>query len=393
MVRFLIGCILFCFAEMKGQQKEGIIDQEIVGHIYKPKNAKPDTSFVKKIKVPTGFKISTYAENLGKPRMMALNSSGEVYVTRREGDIIRLKDADNDGKADSRDTVLIKEGIHGIDIFQDTLYLVTVNEVFKAGLEKDGTFSKLDTLIDDLPDGGQHPNRTLAIGPDGMLYVSVGSTCNACDETTIESATLIKVNTMNGSRAIFAKGLRNTIGFDWHPETGILYGMDHGIDWLGDNDQKEELNQLEEGKDYGWPYIYADGKYNLADEPKQMSWDEYAQKTTDPVLLFTAHSSPLDMIFYRGTMFPEEFRNRALVTFHGSWNRYPPSGYKLINIEFDNGGPKEAGDLVSGFLSDDGKSQFGRPVGLLELGDGSVLMSDDENGIIYRLSYEPLIKN
>ncbi|WP_373519517.1 sorbosone dehydrogenase family protein [Pricia sp.] len=373
---------------LTAQQRGELIEQEIVGHIYKPKKAKPTASFIKDLTVAKGFKIAVYAENLGKPRMMALNSKGQVYVTRRGGDIVRLTDSDNDGRSDRSDVVLTKKGVHGIEIKNDTVYIVAVNDVYRSEVDNTGGIGDLETIAEGLPDGGQHANRTLAMGPDGMLYVSIGSTCNACDETSEESATIIKLDPRTKSRTIYAKGLRNTIGFDWQPGTGSLYGMDHGIDWLGDNDQQEELNELTEGNDYGWPYIYADGKYNRADEPKDMDWSEYAQGTTEPKMLFTAHSAPLDMIFYRGKMFPKDFGSRALVTFRGSWNRNPPSGYKLIYIDFKDGEPTGSGDLVSGFLSEDGKSQYGRLVGLLELKDGSILMSDDENGIIYRISYE-----
>ncbi len=387
MKKWIVASCLVITAGLSAQQK-GIIHEEIVGHIYKPKKEKPDKKFMESLKLPEGFEINKFAENLGKPRMMAKDSRSAIYVTRRSGDIVRLTDTDNDGTADGRETVLKKKGIHGIDIVGDTMYLVTVNEVFKTTIDaKKGSLGRLEQLIDDLPDGGQHANRTLKMGPDGMLYVSIGSTCNACEETRDESATLLKVDPRTGDYSIFAKGLRNTIGFDWQPDTNILYGMDHGIDWLGDDEQQEELNKLIEGNDYGWPYIYADGKFNLADEPKGMSWEEYAKKTTEPVLLFTAHSAPLDMIFYRGKMFPEAYRNKALVTFRGSWNRKPPSGYKLISINFEEGSSKRSEDLVSGFLSTDARSQYGRLVGLLELKDGSVLMSDDENGIIYRITY------
>lgn len=382
----LIGGLLAAIT-LGAQQKGDLIQEEIVGHIFKPKKEKPTEDLMKSLQLPQGFQIGKFAENLEKPRMMAKDSKGNIYVTRRSGDILRLTDSDGDGTADSRDTVLTKEGVHGIDIVGDMLYLVTVNEVFKTMIDENGMLGDLERLIKDLPDGGQHANRTLAMGPDGMLYVSIGSTCNACDETRDESATMIKVDPDTGEHSIFAKGLRNTIGFDWQPKTGTLYGMDHGIDWLGDDEQQEELNKLTEGSNYGWPYIYADGKFNKADEPKDMSWKAYAEKTTEPELLFTAHSAPLDLIFYQGDMFPEEFKNRALVTFRGSWNRKPASGYKLIYIDFENGSATSSEDFVSGFLSDDGKSQYGRLVGLLELEDGSVLMSDDENGIIYRISY------
>lgn len=164
--------------------------------------------------------------------------------------------------------------------------------------------------------------------------------------------------------------------------------MDHGIDWLGDNEQKEELNRIFEGADYGWPYIYGDGKYNKADEPDEMTWEEYAEKSTDPVMLFTAQSAPMIFKFYEGDRFPKDYKNSALITFRGSWNRKPASGYKIMKVNFENGIPVNAEDFVTGFLTDDGNSRFARLVGLSELPDGSVLVADDEHGIIYRITYE-----
>lgn len=171
----------------------------------------------------------------------------------------------------------IKTRLTGWPISDNKFYLITVNEVFRADISENGDLGELEKFIENLPDGGQHPNRTMAFGPDGYLYISVGSTCNACKETREESATMLRVNKDGGERTIFARGLRNTIGFDWHPETGELWGMDHGIDWLGDDEQKEELNLIAEGEDYGWPYIYADGKHNKVREPENMSWNEYAE--------------------------------------------------------------------------------------------------------------------
>lgn len=198
----------------------------------------------------------------------------------------------------------------------------------------------------------------------------------------------MRTNPDGTNRTLFARGLRNTIGFDWHPETKELFGMDHGIDWLGDNEQKEELNHIFEGADYGWPYIYADGKYNKADKPKGMTWKEYAEKATEPVMLFTPHSAPMSLKFYQGNMFPKDYKNSAFITFRGSWNRKPASGYKIMKVDFEHGMPVHTEDFVTGFLTDDGNSSFARLVGLAELPDGSILIADDENGIIYRITYE-----
>lgn len=370
------------------QEKDSIISENITAHIYKPKMVEPTNERISQLQLPDGFKIEKFAENLGEPRMMAVSPQGNIYVSRREGDVLMLKDTNGDGKSDQQQTVVTKEGAHGLAFHDNMFYLITVNEVFRAQLKEDGTIGELEKIIENLPDGGQHPNRTIGFGLDNMLYISVGSTCNACDETREENATMVRTNADGSDRTIFASGLRNTIGFDWHPETGELYGMDHGIDWLGDDEQKEELNRITEGAKYGWPYIYADGKYNEADEPPKMTWKEYAEKSTEPEMLFTAHSAPMNLKFYRGEMFPSEYKNTALVTFRGSWNERPASGHKIMKVTFENGKPIKAEDFVTGFLIEEGTSRFARLVGLAEMPDGSVLVSDDTNGIIYRISHE-----
>ena len=382
---FLLSLLSF-----RAAAQDTTVTASVQGHIFKPAHVDPTDQRVQQLTVPSGFTIQKFAEGLGKPRMLVVYNDSTVYVTRREGDVMLLRDTNGDGKADETKSVWQKDQVHGIALKGKQLYLTTVNEVYRADIKPDGTLKEPNMIMKDLPDGGQHPNRTIEFGPDGKLYVSVGSTCNACDETRDENATLLVADADGKNRKIFARGLRNTIGFDWHPATGALYGLDHGIDWLGDDEQKEELNRLEEGADYGWPYIYGDGKYNPADAPPNgVPYDTYAEQVTNPLMQLPAHCAPLDMIFYRGDLFPEEYRNDAIVTLRGSWNRSKPSGYKVIRIHFDEAGtPTQYTDLVSGFLVDDNQAQFGRVVGLAPYPDGSVLISDDTSGVIYRLSYE-----
>ena len=381
---FFISSI-FLSTALFGQSKQ---PEKIVGHVFKPETVEATPEKVQQLKTPEGFQVSQFATGLGEPRMMAVTDQGNVYVTTRAGEVILLKDENKDGKAEQPQKVLTLDQVHGLAIQNDWLYIVTVNEVFRAKMKETGELDQPDTIITGLPDGGQHPNRTIEFGPDGKLYISVGSTCNACGETSEESATLLVADADGKNREIFAKGLRNTIGFAWEPTTKKLYGMDHGIDWLGDEEQKEELNLLEKGKNYGWPYIYGEGKFNPADEPPgDTTHEEYAKKVTNPVMMFEAHSAPLDMIFYTGDQFPEEYQNDAIVTFHGSWNKEKPSGYKVVRINFEDGEPADASDLITGFLTEDNK-QFGRVTGLALLPDGSLLISDDENGVIYRLIHD-----
>jgi glucose/arabinose dehydrogenase len=284
-----------------------------------------------------------------------------------------------------------KPNMHGIAIHGGRMYLAAVTQVYAADIRENGTLGELQPIIDGLPDGGQHPNRTIAFGPDGMLHITVGSTCNACAETNEENATILRTNPAGSQRTIFASGLRNTIGFGWHPETGELWGMDHGIDWLGDQEQKEELNHLVEGRKYGWPYVYADGKINPADEPPAgVTPQEWAEQSEEPVLLHTAHSAPMQMAFYTGTQFPEDYRNDAFVAMRGSWNRKPPSGYEVVRIDFQDGKPVAFEPFLTGFLverEDGTHGMFGRPVGLAAMPDGSLLVGDDTNGVIYRIAY------
>lgn len=372
--------------------QDTVVTASVHGYVFKPAHVEATDERVSQLTLAPGFTIQKFAEGLGQPRMLVVRDDSTVYVTRREGDVLLLRDTDGDGRADEKKSVWQKDQVHGIALKDDQLYLVTVNEVFRADIKSDGTLKEPKQIMKDLPDGGQHPNRTIEFGPDGKLYISVGSTCNACDETREESATLLVADADGKNRKIFASGLRNTIGYDWHPATGALYGLDHGIDWLGDDEQKEELNKLEEGGNYGWPYIYGDGKYNPADAPPNgVPYATYAKQVTLPVLQLPAHCAPLDMIFYEGQQFPEEYQNDAIATLRGSWNRSEPSGYKVVRIHFDaQGNPTEYTDLVSGFLVDGNRKQFARVVGLAPYPDGSVLFSDDTGGVIYRLSYQGL---
>lgn len=365
-------------------------DVTVVGHILEPKRNELKER-LSKIAVPKGFEVNIFAKDLINPRMIAVAPSGAVYVTRREvGDVIKLVDSDQDGAADEQEVVANRPGMHGIAIDNNSVYLATVNDLYKTTIRPDGTFAPLEHFVDDLPDGGQHPNRTLAVGPDGKLYVSVGSTCNACDETNPESATMLQMNTDGTARKIFASGLRNTIGFDFEPNTGEFYGVDHGIDWLGDNEQYEELNHLVQGKQYGWPYIYDDGKFNPQDEPPgDITLKEWAARSINPLGYYTPHAAPMQMTFYTGTQFPEEFRGDAFIAMRGSWNRKPPAGYEVARVRFDGGKPVKFEAFVQGFLEKTGSKwvHYGRLAGLAQAKDGSLLLADDTNGIIYRIAY------
>ncbi|WP_018619399.1 PQQ-dependent sugar dehydrogenase [Spirosoma luteum] len=390
-----LGLVLACtkgadiFKEMIPETDDQPTTAQVQGYVFRPALVPATDENIRQLKVPAGFTVTKYADQLGKPRMLAISPAGHVYYTDREaGTVSLLRDSNNDGVADSKSVVANLKQAHGLAIYSGKLYITTVKEVYSAAMNPDGTLGQPQQLINDLPDGGQHPNRTIGFGPDNLMYLTVGSTCNACPEPNPENATILRANPDGSNRKIFAKGLRNTIGFGWHPTTKELFGLDHGIDWLGDNEQKEEVNKLVQGADYGWPYIYGEGKYNPADRPKgDTTYQQYLQKTTLPLLTYQAHSAPLGMVFYTGTKFPAEYRTDAFVTMRGSWNRSVPSGYKVVRLRFENGQPTRFEDFLMGFLIDNNRSQFGRPVGIAVHTDGSLLVTDDNNGVIYRVSH------
>ncbi|MBW6531471.1 YbhB/YbcL family Raf kinase inhibitor-like protein [Sphingomonas sp. RRHST34] len=364
----------------------------VAAHFYELTPRTPGADFAAALRVPRGYRVATWASDLGNARMLAVAPDGSVYVSRRsEADIIRLVDADGDGRADGPPTVIVnRPGLHGLTIHGGQLYFMTAHEVFRAPLRPDGGIGAVETLIDDLPDAGQHLNRTLAVGPDEMLYISVGSTCNACDESSQENATLLRASLDGKRRSVWASGLRNTIGFGWHPRTGALWGWDQGIDWLGNDMQREEINLIERGHRYGWPYVFEDGKRNPQDEPPGgLTAARWAAASTAPTLMHVAHSAGMQWAFHPGGGFGPDAAGDAFVALRGSWNRKPASGYELARVRFDAAGrPTRVESFVSGFMSRDGTSQYGRPCGVAVLRDGSLLLSDDANGILYRISYD-----
>ncbi|MCV0383194.1 MAG: PQQ-dependent sugar dehydrogenase [Erythrobacter sp.] len=375
--------------EDRGQQ--GV---EITGHVLKPVPLAWSQERMDRLALPAGFSIDVFARDLGNARMMKVAEDGALYLTRRkEGDVLMLRDTDGDGMADQQQAVAQKEQMHGIEIAGDTAYLITVAELFRAPIAADGTFGPLELIAGDFPEGGQHSNRMVVMGPDDRLYVSVGSTCNACAETNDENATIVSLAPDGSDRRIFASGLRNTIGYGFEPATGVAYGFDHGIDWLGDHEQHEEFNRLTEGARYGWPYVYALSKFNPQDVPPDQSFSEYAAGSVEPIGLHTPHAAPMQMVFDASGRMPANYAGDAFVAMRGSWNRQPPSGYEVLRVDFENGEPVGMEPFVTGFLMEDSESptgwgQMGRLAGMTQGPDGALYLSDDENGIIYRIVYE-----
>jgi Raf kinase inhibitor-like YbhB/YbcL family protein len=387
---FLRIALLSLFAGAAVAQQGDGTDVTLTNNVWKPIKVPADEAHIAQLRVPQDFTVSVFARGLMNTRILAVASNGDVYVTRRDqGDILLLKDRNRDGKADGPAIwAAHRPGTHGITIHGNNLYLVTVKELFVSEIDREGGLGEFKLLAGDLPDAGQHANRTIAWGPDDMLWISVGSTCNACNESNPENATLLRVSPDGKSRVIWASGLRNTIGFDWHPQSGELWGFDHGIDFLGDNAQPEELNRIVRARRYGWPHVWGEGELTpWTNPPGGITKEQWREISVPMTLGYTAHSAPMQFVFYPGGSFPRSFVGDAFVTMRGSWNRRPASGYEIVRVRFSAGRPQSIEPFISGFLSDGGNTHFARPVGLAVAKDGSLLMADDANGVIYRIAY------
>lgn len=387
-VAFFLAAV-FLAQPTVAQQGDGT-DVTTTINVWKPIKVPADEARIAQLRVPKDFAVSVFARGLMNTRILAVGPNGDVYVTRRDqGDILLLKDRNRDGKADGPAMwAAHRAGTHGIAIHGSRFYLVTVKELFVSEINSEGGLGEFKLLTGDLPDAGQHANRTIAWGPDDMLWISVGSTCNACNESNPENATLLRVNPDGKSRVIWASGLRNTIGFDWHPVSGELWGFDHGIDFLGDDEQPEELNRIDRAKRYGWPHVWGEGGITPWTNPPGGITKEQWRKLSVPMTLgYTPHAAPMQFVFYPGGSFPRSYVGDAFVTMRGSWNRRPASGYEIVRVRFSGGRPQSVEPFISGFLGDGGTTHFARPVGLAVAKDGALLMADDANGVIYRIAY------
>lgn len=339
-----------------------------------------------KLNMPDGFKVEVYAE-VPDARQMALGqSTGTVFVGTRFENVYAVVDKDKDRKADKVVTILddLKVG-NGVAMYEGNLYVAEQNRIARyaaPGFDLNLPFKDMrEVIFEDLPDKAHHGWRYIDFGPDGKLYVTVGVPCNICNVDGYEG-TIIRMNPDGSDAEIFAEGVRNSVGMDFQPDTGVLYFTDNNTDMMGDDIPPGEFNAApEKGMHFGFPY-YAGGKERHQD---------WANKTppkdvTFPEAEFQAHSANLGFKFYTGKQFPAEYQGDAIVAQHGSWNRTEPVGYSLVRVKFDDNHQVIGHEpFIDGWLNDG--EAWGRPTDVLQMPDGSMLVSDDYNGVIYRVSY------
>ena len=336
------------------------------------------------LQTPPGFRIGLFASGLPSPRFMAVGPQGFLYVSLPEaGEVVVLPDANGDGVADR--TVIFASDLHlphGL-AFRGRDLVVAENDRLLLLHDEDGDLhaDRRQVLSRDLPAGGGHWTRSVAIGPDGDYYVSVGSSCNVCREQDLRRAAILRFSPGGGTGILFARGLRNSVGIAFSPDTGQLWGADNGRDGLGDDLPPDEINRIVDGGNYGWPYCYGD---RIPDP--DLGTTGLCRRTLGPAVSLPAHSAPLGIAFGRGLHFPAPYRDMLFVAFHGSWNRSVPTGYKLVGIPFRNGHPDGLPrDIVTGWLQ--GRHAWGRPVDPVVGADGALYLTDDRAGAVYRLSF------
>ncbi len=353
------------------------------------------------LKVPAGFVVNVYAEGLDRPRWLALTPDGDVLVTEtRQNRIRRLRDTNSDGVADVKETFATpSNGLNqpfGMAFAGNSFFLGNTDAVLRFPYQKgQGQLTGTGQSIANLPAEGynNHWTRNVVTAPNGKtLYVSIGSGTNASEEPAPRAS--VQVMNLDGSdRKTFASGVRNPVGLDFHPRTGELYTTVNERDGLGDSLVPDYLTRLRSGEFYGWPYAYLSRDRldpRLTQNGKSLRPDLVA-KTRTPDVLFEAHSAALGLRFYNGKTFPEKYRNGAFVAFRGSWNRSQGTGYKIVFVPFNVEGRSQGyyEDFLTGFLTDPTvPTTWGRPVGLLTLPDGSLLITEEANNRIYRVQYQ-----
>lgn len=343
-----------------------------------------ENTSLKGINLPEGFAITEFAK-VENARSLALSPSGTVFVgNRAEDKVYALQDLDNDGVAEKK--FVLASGLkspNGVAFKDGHLYVAEISRilVFK-NIEQNLESPSFEVVYDQYPTEGHHGWKYIAFGPDGKLYVPVGAPCNICESDEIY-ASITRINTDGTGMEIVAEGVRNTVGFDWNPTTGDLWFTDNGRDMMGDNFPPCELNKLTDDKQhFGYPYCHGG---DIADP--EFGDKRHCNDFVKPMFNFKAHTAPLGMHFYEGNMFPKAYQGDVFVAQHGSWNRSSKIGYRIMRMHIEGDRVTKSEVFADGWLDDDSQDITGRPVDVIELKDGSLLISDDYAGVVYRVTY------
>ena len=347
-----------------------------------PVSSDPELS---RVRVPEGFSVSFYSDRVPNARSLAMGPGGTLFVgTRSGGTVYALTDSDGDNFAET--VRVVDDGLNspnGVAFRDGSLYVAEISRI----LRYDGIESRLSSppdpavVNDSLPTDGHHGWKFIRFGPDGKLYVPVGAPCNVCERADRRYASVLRMNPDGSNVEIFARGVRNTVGFDWHPETGVLWFTDNGRDHMGDDVPPDELNRTPAaGLHFGFPYCHGTD----VGDPRFGS-SRSCGEFVPPALELPAHVAALGMRFYTGSMFPASWKNSIFVAEHGSWNRSSPVGYRVTRVSVSAGRAVSYETFADGWLGDDGAA-WGRPVDVLVAPDGALLVSDDRRGAVYRIS-------
>jgi glucose/arabinose dehydrogenase len=337
------------------------------------------------ITLPSGFRIAVYAGDVPGARQMAVGPAGIVFVgSRAEGKVYAVVDRDGDDRADQ--VHVVASGLNspsGVAFRDGALYVGAVNRVLRfRDVARDlARPPRPEVVSEAYPSDAHHGWKFLAFGPDGKLYVPVGAPCNVCTPPGPLHATITRLDLAGGRPEVVARGVRNSVGFDFDPATGDLWFTDNGRDWLGDDQPPDELNHLTKvGEHFGFPFCHGNG----IRDPEHNAGRSCGEFTA-PARELGPHVAAIGMRFYTGRMFPEKYRGGIFIAEHGSWNRSTPIGYRVSFVKIENGRATSYESFASGWLK--GNTASGRPADVLVMPDGALLVSDDKAGRIYRISY------
>jgi glucose/arabinose dehydrogenase len=341
---------------------------------------------LEQIKLPPGFEISVYATGVNNARSMTLSPNGTLFVgTRSAGNVYAIVDRNGDFQAD--EVITLARGLNspnGVAFWDGALFVAEINRVIRFDdIESHLNSSSQPVVVNDkFPKDGQHGWKFIRFGPEGLLYVPVGAPCNICERNADRYAVIMRMRPDGTNLETFARGIRNTVGFDWHPSSQELWFTDNGRDRLGDDQPPDELNHAPQpGMHFGFPYCHGGD----IPDPEFGSKHKCAEFIS-PVQKLAPHVAALGMRFYTGTMFPEAYRQQIFIAEHGSWNRTTPIGYRITLVRLDNNRAVSYEPFAEGWLQNG--RPWGRPVDVLVMPDGSLLVSDDRADVIYRIRYK-----